>query len=59
MASKVGCLVSFCHNCLSTTSVHMHAYCYPLIESGAKSGLRTIGLCRIDIVLLCKHNEQQ
>ena len=34
MTSKVGCLVSFCHHCLLTTSVHMHAYCYPLIESG-------------------------
>ena len=31
MASKVGCLVSFCHHCLPITSVHMHAYCYPLI----------------------------
>ena len=32
-------------------------YYYPLFESGMKSGLWTIALCRKDLALLCKHKE--
>ena len=37
----------------------MHAYRYPLFESGMKTGLLTIALCRKDTVLLHEHKEQQ
>ena len=33
----------------------LHAYYYPLVESGTKTGLRAIALCRKDGVLLSKH----
>ena len=46
MAPKVYCFAGFCHHCLVTTSVHMHVYRYPLFESGIKTGLRIIALCR-------------
>ena len=46
---KVNCLAGFCHHRLVTTSVHMHAYCYTLYESGLKTGLWTIALCRKDM----------
>ena len=42
----------FCHR-LTTMSVH--EYRYPLVESGAKTGLRAIALCRKDRVLLSKY----
>ena len=37
----------------------MRRYFYPLVESGMKTGLKTIALCRKDIVLLYEHKEQQ
>ena len=52
---KVGCSAGFCHHRLTTTSVHTHAYHYPLVESGMKTGLRVTALCRKDKVLLSKH----
>ena len=56
---KVGCFDGFCHQCLVTTSAYMHTYCYPLFESGMQICLQTISLCRMDMVLLRKHKEQQ
>ena len=55
MGPKVGCFVDFCDHHLMIMSAHMHAYFYPLFESGAKIGLRMFGLCRKDRVLLSKH----
>ena len=45
----------FYHHCLMTMSVHMHAYHYPLFESGTKTSYRTIALCKKDRVLLSKY----
>ena len=59
MGPKVGCFAGFCHHHLMTMSMHMHAYCYLLFESGTKTGLRTITLCRKDRVRLSKHKLQQ
>ena len=39
MAPEVNHFAGFCHHRLVTTSVHMHAYRYPLFESGIKTGL--------------------
>ena len=36
---KVDCFTDFCHHRLATTSTYTHAYCYPLFESGMKTGL--------------------
>ena len=55
MGPKVGCFAGFCHHRLTAMSAHTHAYCYPLVESRTKTGLRTIALCRKDRVLLSKH----
>ena len=52
---KVGCFAGFCHHRLTAMSAHTHAYRYPLVESGTKTGLRAIALCRKDRVLLSKH----
>ena len=52
---KVGCFAGFCHYRSMTMSVHTHAYHCTLFESGMKSGLRIIALCRKDRVLLSKH----
>ena len=46
--TKVGCFAGFCHHRLMTMSAHMHAYHYPLFESGTKTGLRMIAFCRKD-----------
>ena len=46
---KVGCFALFCHYCLVTMSVHTHTYHYPLFESGMKTGLCVIALCRKNI----------
>ena len=54
-ARKFGCFTGFCHHRLTTMSAHTHAYRYPLVESGRKTGLRAIALCRKDRVLLSKH----
>ena len=35
----------------------MHVYRYPLVESGTKTGLRVIALCKNDRVLLSKHSK--
>ena len=55
MGPKVICFAGFCHHRLMTVNAHMHMYRYPLFESGMKTGLRTIALCRKDGVLLSKH----
>ena len=55
MGSKVSCFAGFCHHRWTTMSAHMHAYRYPLVESGTKTGLSVIALCRKDSVLLSKH----
>ena len=55
MGPKVGCFAGFYHHRLTTMSAHMHAYRYPLVESGMKTGLRAITLCRKDRILLSKH----
>ena len=52
---KVGCFAGFCHHHLTAMSSHVHAYRYPLVESGTKIGLRVIALRRKDRVLLSKH----
>ena len=39
MGSKVGCFAGFYHHPVTTISVHTHAYCYPLFESGTKTDL--------------------
>ena len=36
MGLKIGCLAGFFHHCVTTTSVHMHVYHYPLYEIGTK-----------------------
>ena len=36
--SKAGCLACFLHHCVTTTSVHMCAYRYPLFESRPNTG---------------------
>ena len=55
MSPEVGCFSGFCHHRLTTMSAHTYAFCYPLVESGTKTGLRSIALCRKDRVLLSKH----
>ena len=50
---KVGCFAGFCHHHVTITSAYMHAYRYPLFESGTK----IIALCRKDIKLKCKYKE--
>ena len=55
MGPKVGCFAGFCHHHLTTMSAHTHVYRYPLVESGMKTGLRAITLCRKDRILLSKH----
>ena len=55
MGLKVGCFAGFCHHRLTAMSSHMHAYRYPLVESGTKIGLRVITLRRKDRELLSKH----
>ena len=52
---KVGCFAGFCHHRLTAMSAHTHAYRYPMVESGTKTGLRSITLCRKDRALLSKH----
>ena len=47
---KVGCFAGFCHHHLTAMSAHTHAYRYPLVESGSKTGLRAIALRRKDRV---------
>ena len=47
-------VADFCHHCSMTMSAHMHAYCFTLFESGTKTGLRMIALCRKDRVLTIK-----
>jgi len=49
MGLTVGCLAGFYHHCVTTMSMHMHAYRYPLYESGTKAGLCMIALCRKDL----------
>ena len=39
MGSKVDCLIGFFHHPVMTMSAITHAYCHPLFESGAKTGL--------------------
>jgi len=39
---KVGCLVGFYYHHVMTSSVHMHAYCCPLYESGTKTSLQMV-----------------
>ena len=58
MGLKVGCFAGFCHHRLTTMGVHMLACHYPLFESGTKTGLRTITLCRKDRVLLKNNNNK-
>ena len=36
--SKAGYLAGFWHHCAMTMSVRMHAYNYPLFESGSRTG---------------------
>ena len=55
MGPKVGCFAGFCHHCLTAMSVHTHVYRYSLVESGTKTGLRVIALCRKNRVILSKH----
>ena len=45
---KVGCFSVFCDHRLMIMSDHTHVYRYPLFESGMKTGLKTITLCRKD-----------
>ena len=52
---KVGCFAGFYDHHLMNMSAHMHAYHYPLFETGTKTDLRMIDLCRKDRVLLSKH----
>ena len=59
MTPKVHCFAGFCLHHLVTTGVHTYAYHYPLFESGMKTSLLTITLCRKDVVLLYEHEEQQ
>ena len=46
MGPKVGCFAGFCHHHLMAMSAHTHTYQYPLVESGTKTGLRSIALYR-------------
>ena len=55
MDPKVGHFADFCHHRLTAMSAHTDAYCYPLVESRTKTGLKAITLCRKDRVLLSKH----
>ena len=55
MGPKIGCFAGFCYYHLTAMSAHTHAYRYPLVESGTKTGLRVIALCRKDRILLSKH----
>ena len=43
---KVGCFAGFYHHRFMTMSAHTHAYRYPLFESGMKTGMRMIALCK-------------
>ena len=54
---KVGCLSGFCHHCLVIMSIHTHAYCYHLFESGMKIGCEQSLYVKDLRVLLCKHKE--
>ena len=56
MGPKGGCFAGFCdHCCLMTMSAHTYVYCYPSFESGTKTHLRMIALCRKEGILLSKH----
>ena len=55
MGPKVCCFAGFCHHRLTIMSAHTHAYRYPLVENGMKTGLRVIALCRKGGVLLSKY----
>ena len=59
MAPKVNCFADFCRHRLVAKSAYTHTYRHPLFESGMKTGLQTITLCRKDVVLLHEHKEQQ
>ena len=52
---KVSYFAGFWYHPLMTMSAQAHAYRYPLFESGMKTGLRVIAVCRKDRVLLSKH----
>ena len=60
MAPKVNHFAGYCHHRLVTTSAHMHAYCYPLFESGIKQVCEpSLYVEKIYAVLLHEHKEQQ
>ena len=48
MGPKVSCFAGFFHHRLTIMSADTHAYSYPLVESGMKTGLRSTGLWRKD-----------
>ena len=54
MSLKVDCLAGLFHHHMMTTSMHTHAYCFPSYESGTKTGLCMITLCRKDLDLYFK-----
>ena len=54
MGQKVSWFADFCQYDFMAMSAHTHAYWYPLLESGMKTGIRMITLCRKDRVLLSK-----
>ena len=53
MGSKISCLAGFWYHHVTIMGAHMHAFCYPLFESGTRTGLKTITLCRKDIRSNC------
>ena len=55
MGSKVDCFAGFCQHCWVIMDVHTCTYCYPLFESGTKTGLWIIAICRKCVELLRKH----
>ena len=57
---KVGCFAGFQSPSFGDLEcTHEYMYHYALFESGMKTGLWRIALCRKDIALLCKHKDQQ
>ena len=53
--SKFDCFAGFCHHCHATMSAHTRECCYSLFENRIISGLWTIGLCRIDVLVILLH----
>ena len=58
--SKVDCFVDFFHHLVTTMSVFMHMYCYPLFVSGTKTrAVESIKyVIQVPILLLVRYSSK-